>query len=32
MDQIAMALDTAFVEWMGDNKQTDDVLFIGIRF
>lgn len=32
MDKIALALDTDFMEWMGDKKQTDDILFIGIRF
>jgi len=32
MDEIGKIFEKNFDEWMGNNKQTDDAIFIGIRF
>lgn len=32
MNEIYQTIDTEWTEWKGDQKQTDDVLLIGVRF
>ena len=32
MKDVHKAIDTAWEDWKGDYKQTDDVLMIGIKF